>query len=66
MLIAELMSSTLSELLHHNQQPGLPLPNVLRLLLDVARGLQYLHGMSVVHRGECWAGGRGGRPRGEG
>ena len=44
----ELMVGTLSGLLSHNR---LPLDRTLRLLLDVARGLEYLHGLSVVHRG---------------
>ena len=42
------MVGTLAALLHHH----LPLVASLKLLLDVARGLEYLHGLSVVHRGE--------------
>lgn len=45
----ELMSGTLSALLHQR----LPIERTLGILLDVAKGLEYLHGLSVVHRGEC-------------
>ncbi len=51
-VVQELMSGTLATLLHNEQQgvACLPLPSALKLMLDVARGLQYLHSMSVVHR----------------
>jgi hypothetical protein len=49
--VQELMAGTLSGLLHLTQR-RLPLAMVLHLALDVARGLQYLHALSVVHRGE--------------
>lgn len=48
-VVSELMAGTLSGLLHLG--PGrLPLGAVLLLALDVSRGLQYLHSLSVVHR----------------
>ncbi|KAG1677862.1 hypothetical protein FOA52_008626 [Chlamydomonas sp. UWO 241] len=48
-VVSELMQGTLSGLLHLRQK-RLSMVAILRLALDIARGLEYLHEMSVVHR----------------
>ncbi|KXZ52928.1 hypothetical protein GPECTOR_8g304 [Gonium pectorale] len=48
-LVMELMESSLDRLLHARPAELLPLQTVLRIALDIARGLEYLH-PTIVHR----------------
>ncbi|KAF0906565.1 hypothetical protein E2562_012019 [Oryza meyeriana var. granulata] len=50
-VITELMArGTLSAYLHEREPYSLPPETVVRLALDVARGMEYLHARGVVHR----------------
>ncbi len=44
------MAGTLTAAIHHGRQ-RMHLHTALRMALDVARGLEYLHSLGIVHRG---------------
>ncbi len=48
-IVEELMAGTLSATIHGARR--LSLHRALRVSLDIARGLAYLHGLGIVHRG---------------
>eukprot|EP00798_Chlamydomonas_sp_ICE-L_P023937 gene23936-9504_t len=48
-IVEELMCSTLCTAIHKRPVP-LSMPQVLKLALDITRGLAYLHGRDVLHR----------------
>ncbi|XP_027338479.1 serine/threonine-protein kinase HT1-like [Abrus precatorius] len=45
-----LAGGSLGKFLHHNRPRLLPLKLVLKLALDIARGMQYLHTQGILHR----------------
>lgn len=50
-IITEYLSGgSLRKYLHHQEPHSVPLNLVLKLALDIARGMQYLHSQGVLHR----------------
>ncbi|CAN1154558.1 Serine/threonine/tyrosine-protein kinase HT1 [Linum perenne] len=45
-----LAGGSLKKYLHHQQPYSLPLSLVLKLALDIAHGMQYLHSQGILHR----------------
>lgn len=45
-----LAGGSLGKFLHHQQPNILPLKLVLKLALDIARGMKYLHSQGILHR----------------
>jgi len=45
-----LAGGSLGKFLHHQQPDILPQKLVLKLALDIARGMQYLHSQGILHR----------------
>ncbi|XP_057442962.1 serine/threonine/tyrosine-protein kinase HT1-like [Lotus japonicus] len=45
-----LAGGSLRKYLHHQEPHSVPLHLVLKLALDIARGMQYLHSQGIIHR----------------
>ena len=45
-----LAGGSLRKFLHQQEQHSVPLELVLKLALDIARGMQYLHSQGILHR----------------
>lgn len=45
-----LAGGSLRKYLHHQEPHSVPLELVLKLSLDIARGMQYLHSQGIIHR----------------
>ena len=49
-LVMELMETSLKRFLEKHEQVKVPLHFKLSILVDVAQGLEYLHGQDIIHR----------------
>ena len=58
-IVTRLMKGgALHDLLRKRNGVGLPLPQLRRIALDVARGMAYLHSHGIIHRSVTWHAGR--------